>query len=59
MEKKGLSISNAALTLARPDTATDSDRQRIKGVIVHSCFHNWMGSHLTCRNWFQLPLKKV
>mmetsp|Transcript_2525 Transcript_2525/g.7233 ORF Transcript_2525/g.7233 Transcript_2525/m.7233 type:complete len:895 (-) Transcript_2525:116-2800(-) len=58
MENKGLNIFNTALTLARPDTATDSDYERIEGVIGHEYFHNWTGNRVTCRDWFQLTLKE-
>ena len=58
MENKGLNIFNSALVLARPDTATDSDYERIKGVIGHEYFHNWTGNRVTCMDWFQLTLKE-
>jgi aminopeptidase N len=58
MENKGLNIFNSALVLARPDTATDSDYQRIEGVVAHEYFHNWSGNRVTCRDWFQLSLKE-
>uniref|UniRef100_A0A7S0A2B6 Aminopeptidase N n=1 Tax=Pyrodinium bahamense TaxID=73915 RepID=A0A7S0A2B6_9DINO len=58
MENKGLNVFNTALTLARPDTATDGDYQRIEGVIGHEYFHNWTGNRVTCRDWFQLTLKE-
>mmetsp|Transcript_64635 Transcript_64635/g.200415 ORF Transcript_64635/g.200415 Transcript_64635/m.200415 type:complete len:904 (+) Transcript_64635:54-2765(+) len=58
MENKGLNIFNTALTLARPDTATDGDYERIEGVIGHEYFHNWTGNRVTCRDWFQLTLKE-
>ncbi|CAK0905549.1 unnamed protein product [Prorocentrum cordatum] len=58
MENKGLNIFNTSLTLAKPDTATDSDYQRIEGVIGHEYFHNWTGNRVTCRDWFQLTLKE-
>uniref|UniRef100_A0A7S2QAG2 Aminopeptidase N n=1 Tax=Zooxanthella nutricula TaxID=1333877 RepID=A0A7S2QAG2_9DINO len=58
MENKGLNIFNTALTLARPDTATDADYERIEGVIGHEYFHNWTGNRVTCRDWFQLTLKE-
>mmetsp|Transcript_88338 Transcript_88338/g.184603 ORF Transcript_88338/g.184603 Transcript_88338/m.184603 type:complete len:964 (-) Transcript_88338:158-3049(-) len=58
MENKGLNIFNTALVLARPDTATDSDFERIEGVIGHEYFHNWTGNRVTCRDWFQLTLKE-
>ncbi|HEX7389546.1 MAG TPA: M1 family aminopeptidase, partial [Acidiphilium sp.] len=38
MENKGLNIFNTALVLARPDTATDADYQRIDRVIAHEYF---------------------
>ncbi|MDD2877664.1 MAG: aminopeptidase N [Acidiphilium sp.] len=58
MENKGLNIFNTSLVLARPDTATDSDYQRIDRVIAHEYFHNWTGDRVTCRDWFQLSLKE-
>jgi len=58
MENKGLNIFNTSLTLARPDTATDDDYQRIEGVIGHEYFHNWTGNRVTCKDWFQLTLKE-
>mmetsp|Transcript_10941 Transcript_10941/g.16337 ORF Transcript_10941/g.16337 Transcript_10941/m.16337 type:complete len:979 (+) Transcript_10941:26-2962(+) len=58
MENKGLNIFNTALTLAKPETATDMDYMRIEGVIGHEYFHNWSGNRVTCRDWFQLTLKE-
>ena len=58
MENKGLNIFNAALVLASPETATDSDYERIESVIAHEYFHNWTGNRITCRDWFQLSLKE-
>ncbi len=58
MENKGLNVFNDALILARPDTATDGDYERIEGVIAHEYFHNWTGNRVTCRDWFQLCLKE-
>jgi aminopeptidase N len=58
MENKGLNIFNDALILARPDTATDADYERIESVIAHEYFHNWTGNRVTCRDWFQLCLKE-
>ncbi len=58
MENKGLNVFNTALLLARPDTATDADYQRIEGVVAHEYFHNWTGNRITCRDWFQLSLKE-
>eukprot|EP00929_Paragymnodinium_shiwhaense_P007420 TRINITY_DN111332_c0_g1_i1.p1 TRINITY_DN111332_c0_g1~~TRINITY_DN111332_c0_g1_i1.p1 ORF type:complete len:1064 (+),score=335.62 TRINITY_DN111332_c0_g1_i1:38-3193(+) len=58
MENKGLNVFNTSLTLARPDTATDGDYERIEGVIGHEYFHNWTGNRVTCRDWFQLTLKE-
>ena len=58
MENKGLNIFNAALVLASPETAADSDYGRIEGVIAHEYFHNWTGNRITCRDWFQLSLKE-
>lgn len=58
MENKGLNIFNSALVLAKPDTATDRDYERITGVVAHEYFHNWTGNRITCRDWFQLSLKE-
>ncbi|MDO5604460.1 MAG: aminopeptidase N [Paracoccus sp. (in: a-proteobacteria)] len=58
MENKGLNIFNSKLVLASPDTATDSDYERIEAVIAHEYFHNWTGNRITCRDWFQLCLKE-
>lgn len=58
MENKGLNIFNTALTLAKPETATDADYERIESVIGHEYFHNWSGNRVTCRDWFQLTLKE-
>jgi len=58
MENKGLNVFNTSLTLASPDTATDTDYERIEGVVGHEYFHNWTGNRVTCRDWFQLTLKE-
>ncbi len=58
MENKGLNIFNSKLVLASPETATDTDFERIEGVIAHEYFHNWTGNRITCRDWFQLSLKE-
>ncbi|MCM2323882.1 MAG: aminopeptidase N [Oligoflexia bacterium] len=58
MENKGLNVFNSAAILAKPSTATDSDYQRIEGVVAHEYFHNWTGNRVTCRDWFQLSLKE-
>ncbi len=58
MENKGLNIFNSKLVLASPETATDSDYERIEAVIAHEYFHNWTGNRITCRDWFQLCLKE-
>ncbi len=58
MENKGLNIFNSKLVLASPETATDSDFERIESVIAHEYFHNWTGNRITCRDWFQLCLKE-
>lgn len=58
MENKGLNIFNTSCVLARQDTATDQDYERIEGVIAHEYFHNWTGNRITCRDWFQLSLKE-
>ncbi|MGE4314387.1 MAG: aminopeptidase N [Pseudobdellovibrionaceae bacterium] len=58
MENTSLNIFNTALVLAHPDTATDTDFQRVESVIGHEYFHNWTGNRVTCRDWFQLSLKE-
>ncbi|CAM9639868.1 unnamed protein product [Chrysoparadoxa australica] len=58
MENTGLNIFNTAFVLAKPDTATDDDYERVEGVIGHEYFHNWTGNRVTCRDWFQLTLKE-
>ncbi len=58
MENKGLNIFNSKLLLARPQTATDGDYERIESVVAHEYFHNWTGNRVTCRDWFQLSLKE-
>ena len=58
MENKGLNVFNSKLVLASPETATDTDYERIEAVIAHEYFHNWTGNRITCRDWFQLCLKE-
>ncbi|HAT1769276.1 TPA: aminopeptidase N [Legionella pneumophila] len=58
MENKGLNIFNSKYILARPETATDQDFADVEGVVGHEYFHNWTGSRVTCRDWFQLSLKE-
>ena len=58
MENTSLNIFNTAVVLARPETATDGDFERVEGVIAHEYFHNWTGNRITCRDWFQLSLKE-
>jgi aminopeptidase N len=58
MENTSLNIFNTALVLAKPETATDLDFERVEGVIAHEYFHNWTGNRVTCRDWFQLSLKE-
>ncbi len=58
MENKGLNIFNSSLVLASPETSTDTNFERIEGVIAHEYFHNWTGNRITCRDWFQLCLKE-
>ena len=38
---QGLNVFNTAFVLAKPETATDTDYERIEGVIAHEYFHNW------------------
>jgi aminopeptidase N len=58
MENKGLNVFNDKYVLASPETATDSDFDRIEAIIAHEYFHNWTGNRITCRDWFQLCLKE-
>ena len=58
MENKGLNVFNDKYVLASPETATDSDYAQIEAVIAHEYFHNWTGNRITCRDWFQLCLRK-
>jgi aminopeptidase N len=58
MENKGLNVFNTSCVLARPDTATDADYDRIQSIVGHEYFHNWTGNRVTCRDWFQLSLKE-
>src|SRR5437660_2877712 len=58
MENKGLDVCNAKYVLASPETATDTDFERIEAVVAHEYFHNWTGNRITCRDWFQLCLKE-
>jgi aminopeptidase N len=58
MENKGLNIFNSRYVLADPDTATDYDYDAVAAVVAHEYFHNWSGSRVTCRDWFQLSLKE-
>ena len=44
--------------MTNPKTATDTDYERVEGVIGHEYFHNWTGNRVTCRDWFQLTLKE-
>lgn len=57
-ENKGLNIFNSAYVLADSKSATDTDYERILGVIGHEYFHNWSGNRVTVRDWFQLTLKE-
>ena len=58
MENKGLNIFNISASLADPDTATDERYAFVERVIAHEYFHNWSGNRVTCRDFFQLPLKE-
>jgi len=58
MENKGLNIFNSSCVLAKAQTATDANFQRIENVVGHEYFHNWSGNRVTCRDWFQLSLKE-
>lgn len=58
MENKGLNLFNAKYVLADTHSATDNDYLHIEAVIGHEYFHNWTGNRITCRDWFQLTLKR-
>ncbi|HEC11899.1 MAG TPA: aminopeptidase N [Acidiferrobacteraceae bacterium] len=58
MENKGLNIFNTSCVLAKAESATDQDFERVEAVIGHEYFHNWTGNRVTCRDWFQLSLKE-
>jgi aminopeptidase N len=58
MENKGLNVFNSKYVLASPETATDTDFERIESIVAHEYFHNWTGNRITCRDWFQLCLKE-
>ncbi|BCX80455.1 aminopeptidase N [Methylomarinovum caldicuralii] len=58
MENKGLNLFNSQCVLARPETATDDDFERVLAVVGHEYFHNWTGNRITLRDWFQLSLKE-
>ena len=58
MENKGLNIFNSKFVLADMETATDTDLERVEGIVAHEYFHNWTGNRITCRDWFQLTLKE-
>ncbi len=58
MENKGLNIFNTSCVLAKKETTTDAEFQRVEGVVAHEYFHNWSGNRVTCRDWFQLSLKE-
>lgn len=55
-ENKGLNVFNSAYVLADSKTATDTDYERILGVIAHEYFHNWSGNRVTVRDWLVLPI---
>ncbi len=59
MEYKGLNIFNSKFVLANEKTATNTDYLRIEAEIGHEYFHNWTGNRVTCRDWFQLSLKRA
>ena len=56
MENKSLNVFNTSLTLAREDTATDDDYERIEGVIGHEYFHNWTAPScaMSCQRCFDM-----
>jgi len=58
MENKGLNIFNTSCVLAKQETTTDAEFQRVEGIVAHEYFHNWSGNRVTCRDWFQLSLKE-
>lgn len=54
MENKSLNVFAAAYVLAEPQTATDSDFERVESVVGHEYFHNWTGNRVTCRTLCQI-----
>ncbi len=58
MENRSLNVFLSRLCLSSPTTATDTDYNRIQGVIAHEYFHEATGNRVTCRDWFQLTLKE-
>ncbi len=58
MENKGLNIFNTSCVLADEEYTTDAAIMRVQSVIAHEYFHNWTGNRITCRDWFQLCLKR-
>ena len=58
MENKYLNIFNTKYIMASDKTATDKDFELVQSVVGHEYFHNWTGDRVTCRDWFQLSLKK-
>jgi aminopeptidase N len=58
MENKGLNVFNSSCLLATPETTTDDGFLRVEAVVAHEYFHNWSGTRVTCRDWFQLSLKE-
>jgi len=59
MENKGLNIFNTKIRAGQPG---HRHRRRItaniESVVGHAYFHNWTGNRVTCRDWFQLGLRR-
>ena len=59
MENKGLNIFNTSAVLVNPEISTDAAFQRVEAIVAHEYFHNWSGNRVTCRDWFQLSLRRL
>jgi len=59
MENKGLNIFNTKYVLARSRYRHRRRLPEHRPRGAHEYFHNWTGNRVTCRDWFQLSLKKA